>query len=65
MRRTRRSVDLGLAIGLTAIGLFGSIYHPVGVAWLVRNAENRGFGPAANQGANQGRYPGPSPGGAS
>src|SRR5579885_2797343 len=33
---------VGLAIGLTAIGLFGSIYHPVGVAWLVRNAENRG-----------------------
>jgi MFS transporter, FSR family, fosmidomycin resistance protein len=33
---------IGLAIGLTAIGLFGSIYHPVGVAWLVRNAENRG-----------------------
>ncbi len=33
---------LGLAIGLGAIGLFGSIYHPVGIAWLVRNAENRG-----------------------
>ena len=33
---------VGLAVGLTAIGLFGSIYHPVGVAWLVRNAENRG-----------------------
>jgi FSR family fosmidomycin resistance protein-like MFS transporter len=33
---------VGLALGLTAIGLFGSIYHPVGVAWLVRNAENRG-----------------------
>ena len=33
---------VGLAIGLTALGLFGSIYHPVGVAWLVRNAENRG-----------------------
>jgi MFS family permease len=33
---------VGLAIGLTAIGLFGSIYHPVGVAWLVRNAVNRG-----------------------
>ncbi|HEX7968967.1 MAG TPA: MFS transporter, partial [Stellaceae bacterium] len=23
-------------------GFFGSIYHPVGIAWLVRNAENRG-----------------------
>ena len=33
---------VGLAIGLTAMGLFGSIYHPVGVAWLVRNALNRG-----------------------
>ncbi len=33
---------LGIAVGLTLLGLFGSIYHPVGVAWLVRNAENRG-----------------------
>jgi FSR family fosmidomycin resistance protein-like MFS transporter len=33
---------LGLALGLALIGLFGSIYHPVGVAWLVRNAESRG-----------------------
>jgi len=33
---------LGIAIGLGCLGLFGSIYHPVGVAWLVRNAENRG-----------------------
>jgi MFS transporter, FSR family, fosmidomycin resistance protein len=33
---------LGLGIGLGLIGLFGSIYHPVGIAWLVRNAENRG-----------------------
>jgi MFS family permease len=33
---------LGLAVGLAGIGLFGSIYHPVGIAWLVRNAENRG-----------------------
>jgi MFS transporter, FSR family, fosmidomycin resistance protein len=32
----------GLALGLTGIGLFGSIYHPVGIAWLVRMAENRG-----------------------
>jgi MFS transporter, FSR family, fosmidomycin resistance protein len=31
-----------LAVGLAAIGLFGSIYHPVGTAWLVRNARNRG-----------------------
>ncbi|MBO0739319.1 MAG: MFS transporter, partial [Alphaproteobacteria bacterium] len=33
---------LPLALGLAAIGLFGSIYHPVGTAWLVRNARNRG-----------------------
>jgi MFS transporter, FSR family, fosmidomycin resistance protein len=33
---------LGIAIGLGLVGLFGSIYHPVGIAWLVRNAENRG-----------------------
>lgn len=33
---------VALALGLAAIGLFGSIYHPVGTAWLVRNAANRG-----------------------
>src|SRR5215471_15699415 len=33
---------LGIGVGLALIGLFGSIYHPVGIAWLVRNAENRG-----------------------
>jgi MFS family permease len=33
---------LGIGIGLALVGLFGSIYHPVGIAWLVRNAENRG-----------------------
>jgi FSR family fosmidomycin resistance protein-like MFS transporter len=33
---------LGIAAGLSLIGLFASIYHPVGMAWLVRNAENRG-----------------------
>ena len=31
-----------LLLGLAAIGLFSSIYHPVGVAWLIRNAVNRG-----------------------
>jgi MFS transporter, FSR family, fosmidomycin resistance protein len=36
------SSALGLAVGLGAIGLFASIYHPVGMAWLVRNAENKG-----------------------
>lgn len=33
---------VALALGLAAIGLFGSIYHPVGTAWLVRNAQHRG-----------------------
>jgi MFS family permease len=32
----------GLAIGLALIGLFAAIYHPVGTAWVVRTAENRG-----------------------
>jgi MFS family permease len=31
-----------LALRLSAIGLFGSIYHPVCTAWLIRNAANRG-----------------------
>ena len=31
-----------LLIGLAAIGLFSSIYHPVGIAWLVRHASARG-----------------------
>jgi MFS family permease len=32
----------GILLGLAAVGLFASIYHPVGIAWLVRNAEQRG-----------------------
>ena len=32
-----------LLIGLAAIGVFSSIYHPVGIAWLVRNATSRGI----------------------
>ena len=47
-----------IAFWLAITGLFASIYHPVGMAWLVRNAVNRGtalgingmfggFGPAA------------------
>ncbi len=34
--------SLAMMLGLAAIGLFASIYHPVGIAWLVRNAEARG-----------------------
>jgi MFS family permease len=32
-----------LMAGLAALGLFAAIYHPVGMAWLVRNAINRGM----------------------
>ncbi len=39
---------MGLLVGLTFIGLFASIYHPVGIAWLVRNAEKRGRAMAWN-----------------
>lgn len=31
-----------LVIGLCGIGLFASIYHPVGIPWLIRNAAARG-----------------------
>ncbi|WP_439816910.1 MFS transporter [Zavarzinia sp. CC-PAN008] len=33
---------MGLLAGLALIGLFGSIYHPVGIAWLARQARNTG-----------------------
>jgi MFS transporter, FSR family, fosmidomycin resistance protein len=36
------SGPIALALGLATNGLFGSIYHPVGTALLVRNAANRG-----------------------
>jgi MFS family permease len=36
------SSPIGLVVGLALIGLFASIYHPVGMAWLVRTATNRG-----------------------
>ena len=32
----------GLMIGLALAGTFASIYHPVGVAWLVKNTASRG-----------------------
>jgi MFS family permease len=31
-----------LTVALAAVGLFSAIYHPVGIAWLVRVAANRG-----------------------
>ena len=33
----------GLFVGLTAIGLFAAIYHPVGIAWIVASARKRGI----------------------
>jgi len=36
------SGPLGIAVALGAIGLFSSIYHPVGTAWVVANARSRG-----------------------
>jgi MFS family permease len=36
------SSQLGLALGLALIGLFASIYHPVGTSLVVRTATNRG-----------------------
>ena len=32
-----------LFAGLTVIGLFASIYHPVGIAWIVASARKRGM----------------------
>lgn len=32
----------GLLVALAALGLGASIYHPVGMSWLVKNATNRG-----------------------
>lgn len=31
-----------LGVGLTAIGAFAAIYHPVGIPWLIGHAVNRG-----------------------
>ncbi len=36
------SSAFGIGLGLALIGLFASIYHPVGIAWLVRNAPRPG-----------------------
>lgn len=33
----------GLTVALAALGAFAAIYHPVGMAWLVRTAVNRGM----------------------
>ena len=31
-----------LMVGLTAIGTFAAIYHPVGIPWLIKHARNHG-----------------------
>jgi MFS family permease len=33
---------VAIAVTLALVGLFGSIYHPVGIAWLLRNAVDKG-----------------------
>ncbi|MEQ8356838.1 MAG: MFS transporter [Kiloniellaceae bacterium] len=37
-----------LMFGLAAIGLFSAIYHPVGIAWVVKSASARGMALAVN-----------------
>lgn len=37
-----------LGVGLTSMGLFASIYHPVGTSFIVRHAVNRGKALGAN-----------------
>ncbi len=39
---------LQIAVGLAVSGIFGSIYHPVGFAWLVRHALRRGMALGVN-----------------
>ena len=36
------STELQLASGFAIVGLFGAIYHPVGIAWVARRVVNRG-----------------------
>lgn len=36
------SSQMQIAAGLAVVGLFGAIYHPVGIAWVVRKVANRG-----------------------
>ncbi len=43
------STTSALLLGLTSIGLFSAIYHPVGIAWLVRSVKTkRGMALAVN-----------------
>ncbi len=36
------STPFGIGVGLAVMGLFASIYHPVGIPWLIRRATNKG-----------------------
>ncbi|MBL8628367.1 MAG: MFS transporter, partial [Rhodospirillaceae bacterium] len=36
------STPLQISIALAALGILGSIYHPVGIAWMVQNSAARG-----------------------
>ncbi len=36
------SGPMALLLGLTALGVFAAIYHPVGIAWLVKSSVKRG-----------------------
>ena len=36
------STEIQLASGFAVVGLFGAIYHPVGIAWVARRVANRG-----------------------
>jgi len=36
------STPLQITLALAALGVFGAIYHPVGIAWMVMNSQNRG-----------------------
>jgi MFS family permease len=42
------SSPAALMLGLAAVGLFSAIYHPVGVAWVVKSARARGMALAVN-----------------
>ncbi|MSO93363.1 MAG: MFS transporter [Rhodospirillales bacterium] len=42
------TTPLGIALWLAVTGTFASIYHPVGIAWVVRNAVNRGMAVGVN-----------------
>ncbi len=39
---------LEIAMGLTLIGVFASIYHPVGTAWVIRHSVSQGMALAVN-----------------